>query len=1104
MANIFDTNTNPFDRSQPSAAPKTPFANTGLGIALNTLIGLPAAAAGVGKSIIQQGVKAITNTEQSVAQEIPAFKIGPVSYTPKASVPVVGEEGSGYGANFAKGLFGPGDQESIQKMSGEEAAGQSYPGQGFLGSVLQPVITKLQTSPFSKKLGLDKVAPFLAVGSVLGDTAIGATNPFGGESELNDLSKSFANEFKPATISDALKAKEVPPYIADTFAPKIAAANTPEKVAPILNDLQKAQAVHAAADSETQAAAESIWHDNFAEKYNALSDEMAKTKEDLAAAPERAVELEPQLADLSRQQTSLQSDFADAVRSEEGAPQRAPIAVAATDAAKVASEGKIEPIESGAPKAVGPTTEEARQYANAEDFKAALEKSGTTEIPGYKSAEDFYKAAGKESPIVEEAPRTRAAATSHIAEALGMHGIDFAQTGPEVVKAIQGAHSPAAIKEILISSGIEPKLATRLSIEMVGMKDPAEIEDALHVSRSLDATGKISEWEKGMSAVRKSAGNTLESLAEGKDGKSWSSIVKGYSQNLPKAAKVHFFDYIATPEYVLEKLGLQKGAEMLQAAKDESTTLRKEFINKVVSWKSEVDAATHDDPLSKLRIFLWLDGKARFVAKDMSATELKVAGEIKSWLAELADRMHLPEENRIADYITHIFERTSETGVKETVFDDPDMVELMGQPAKSVYDPFLEARTGKPGYKQDVWASLDAYSKRAARKIAMDPALEEVSSMAKRLDGDAYEYVSSLTHRINMRPTKIDRLIDNFLKQVPGIGNRFGDRPIAYLTSKLRSVFYRGALGLNLSSALRNLSQGANTYAKLGEKATVVGYFKVMTRMMTHNLQDLYDANVLDDAYVQDKKLGVYKTFLEKIDPVLYKFFDTAEKINRGAAFYGAQSKALDKGLSADEALTYAKRIVRETQFSFSAVDSPVALASDLAKVATQMQTYNIKQIEFFVRMAKQKDFAGFARWTLASYAFVYTLGRVFGMTPSQLLPSIGLGGNPTTNLISDLYNVGAGSAQSKASAKTDLGLRAAQLFPAGAQIRKTVQGAEAYGAGKSTTATGKTRYLVPQTVGSLLQNLLFGKSASPEAQAYFDKLNNPKSSTTGENPFNR
>jgi hypothetical protein len=553
-------------------------------------------------------------------------------------------------------------------------------------------------------------------------------------------------------------------------------------------------------------------------------------------------------------------------------------------------------------------------------------------------------------------------------------------------------------------------------------------------------------------------------------------------------SKVHILDYLGTPEYVLEKMGLGRGAEALRTGMEGYQKELPKEIERITNWSERVKAL----PNSSERIFRFLDGKSVILKEE----EHKVADEIKRYLKQWADRLDLPQDKRIAHYITHIFD--PDFIQKEF---DPDLAKIIADKLPGeVYDPFLQKRLGASGYKEDAWAALDAYVKRAVRKSHMDPALDIIQKAAATLDIDSFNYVKRFAHRVNMRPTETENLLDNLVKNV--VGYKFGQRPVANLSRKARQIVYRGTLGLNIGSAIRNLTQGVNTYAKLGEKYTIVGYSKLVSRLLTNNLDELYEHSVLSDNLIQERTLGVYKKGLQKMDTGLFALFDLAEKINRGAAYFGAKSKAIQRGMTEKDAIAYAKRIVRETQFQFSSIDTPVALNDDVVKTFTQMQSFNIKQVEFLGGMVKEKDIAGLIRWVGGSMALVYSLGQLIGMKPTDVIPTVRLGGSPIPSTIgAAVQSVTARTDQQAEDAKKKLKGSIFTVIPAGVQTRKTIQGALALDKGETTTATGKHRYDVPSDFWTALRALAFGPNNLPQAKEYFDGIGKKKEGTSG-NPF--
>jgi len=538
--------------------------------------------------------------------------------------------------------------------------------------------------------------------------------------------------------------------------------------------------------------------------------------------------------------------------------------------------------------------------------------------------------------------------------------------------------------------------------------------------------------------------------------------------------KVGILDYLRTPDRVLKKIGLEKEATHLRGQYEKYVKELPQEIDKITQWSKQVS------PDSNVRIFKYLDGQDVALSKN----ELKVANEIKGYLKGWAEKLGLPEDKRITNYITHIFEK--DFIQKEF---DPDMAKLIKDRVPgSVYDPFVEQRLGKMGYIEDTWRALDAYVKRATRKVNLDPALKQIKEVSKTLEDSQLDYVKKYTAGINMRPTWVDSAFDNTFKQI--FGYRAGQRPTNLLTRTARQAVFRGTLGLNVGTALRNLTQGVNTYAKLGEKYIVKGYWDLLAK----GSDELKQVGVLADNLIQDRNLNVKRQFVQKLDKVLFYFFDTAEKINRGSAYYGAKARALGKGLSEAEAIEAGKKMVRDTQFTFGSIDTPVALQSDIVKMMAQFQTFTLKQAEFLGEMAKNKEYAGLVRYTLGSIAMLYSIGELIGLEPKDMIPSFRIGIPPTLQTPVEIGKAIAGAPDDYGNVPTteerlsNIGESLIPYIPGGVQVKKTIQGLTDVSQGYSESASGRLRYPVAQGVGQTIRGGLFGRHNLPEAQEYYDK----------------
>jgi hypothetical protein len=548
----------------------------------------------------------------------------------------------------------------------------------------------------------------------------------------------------------------------------------------------------------------------------------------------------------------------------------------------------------------------------------------------------------------------------------------------------------------------------------------------------------------------------------------------------PVKNRVNIIDtFLRTPDRVMAKIGLKSEARELRIAMDGYWKELPQNIKKIEQWQKEVPKE------SNVRIFKFLDGQAI----DLRPEEQKVADEVKTWLSQWASRLKLGSDNRISDYITHIFDKEfSQKG-----FDEELAKIITDKVPGSVYNPFTLKRLGAKGYKQDTWLALDAYVKRGTRKVYLDPVLEKLQSKVGSsldvtfLEESQWKFVQKYVSNINMRPTDLDKSIDNVVRSFT---DKFGTRPVTTVTKTLRQMTFLGMLGGNPGSALRNLSQGVNNYAILGEKYTAIGYTAIFKKGA---MAEMEREGVLNAGFIQDKVLSATRKKIQQADKVLFAFFDGAERINRGSAYFGAKAKGLSLGYSEEQAIQYAKSIVRKTQFVFDSVDTPVGMGSDIAKTLFQFQTYTTKQIEFLTEMAKDKNFVGLLRYAVAGTAFVYTIGKAFGMEPKELIPWYRFDTPPSAK-----FPVEVGKALVNAPDKygnqrdlqqkiSDVGKSTIGLIPAGTQIKKSLEGTKALLQGKSTDAAGRAQFDVGGTTAKNIQAFLFGKYAGEDAKAYFD-----------------
>lgn len=462
------------------------------------------------------------------------------------------------------------------------------------------------------------------------------------------------------------------------------------------------------------------------------------------------------------------------------------------------------------------------------------------------------------------------------------------------------------------------------------------------------------------------------------------------NMNTPYRERVTILDKWASPNYVLEKLGMKEQYRALRTAKHEARLDLQQRVNEIVEWKGRVPSKE-----GNIRLAKHLDGQIPLA--QLTPEEQAVAKEIRPLLNEYARKLGLrPGRGFLQDYFPRIWDKSS---MKAELPEDIALrIAESTDPASSIYNPFTQKRKGAEGYKLDTWAALEAYFRRSTRAVHMDPVLKDINAKtAELMDPSQVDYMTKFIERVNFRPTDTDTATDNLVKTY--FGETFGPRPTSAITGKIRRAISRGAFWLNPMTYLRNLTQGVNTYKELGERFTVQGYANMAKKIATRDFAEWHREGVLDGGIVEELAPTAGKQLVRKADTVGFGGMKISEFLNRIPAYEGARAKAMAgkvKGIEKGNeraAIEYAKDIVEKTQFRMDELGLPQALSSDIAKTGLQFQPFTIKQIEFLGRSAKAtaqgdtKEMLGLARYALGSAILLNTVGKAIGLDWKSFLP---------------------------------------------------------------------------------------------------------------------
>jgi len=568
---------------------------------------------------------------------------------------------------------------------------------------------------------------------------------------------------------------------------------------------------------------------------------------------------------------------------------------------------------------------------------------------------------------------------------------------------------------------------------------------------------------------------------------------------------------VTTPERVFQRAGLSDVFDKVREGFDASTRATNGAVRQIGTWAERMDKN------SSQMIFRAMNGER----VTLNANDQAIADEMRSFLRTYAERLGLPEEKRITDYIPHLFESNGKRI-------DPELQRLLKKNAGSdVTSANLKKRLGNEGYKEDVLEALTVYAQRAERQINMQEGMNLLQASKKKVSQEMATYINDQMNIIKNTPDAQAELTKKLDTTLAKIGIKEGSLEKA--SNLARGIIYRATLGFNTGSALRNFSQSTNTFSQLGSVWTSMGAAQAAKTFVTRNVDELVEMNVLDDTLekaLRQARPGANKAgkVINKADDLLWLQFQTAEHMNRATAYFGAKAKALAAGKTEAQARKAGAALARKTQFKFSPIDTPHMLHGPISKNLTQFMSFNIKQVEYLKDMVvgsegmfqrgkngrytlSPKGTWRMARLVGGNMAFMMTAGSLLGMEPEDFIPfyaDLKEGGVPTSPLVQialgDKKNLGiANIVTGKDQYGTEKGR--GEIFsdfvndeligltvPGGTQTKKTMEGLGAVDAGVSETKTGNVRYPISQTDANRVRAGIFGQYNTPEGEAYFDR----------------
>lgn len=595
---------------------------------------------------------------------------------------------------------------------------------------------------------------------------------------------------------------------------------------------------------------------------------------------------------------------------------------------------------------------------------------------------------------------------------------------------------------------------------------------------------------------------------------------------------------LRSPSRILHSLGLDKVFDKIADA--EQVVREKTMAD--MRTIADISIAIKDKKVDIDSLFDYIEGKS----DDIYGSDLEIANQIKAFFNEKRVGMEAIGIKGRDNYMPHFFDK-----------EDKEVVRLFNlkEGGDISFASFKQRIDGNDNYSRDLAKVMRIYAEGYNRKVYLEPALKSLNDVKiikganQALADWVDEYIAQL--RGSAKPGMIEQAYNAAIDKALGT-NKFTSGMVGgnhYRSSLSTARVYSSvaALGFNVSTAVRNLSQMVNTTAAFGGKNSTVGLAKAVKALtlgresaeaqalksagvfdggMTHNWSKELNDMILGSGS-SNKGLKIVKT---GVDASL-SMMKYSEIFLRAQTYFAAEADGIAKGLTGKELADYARRGVLKTQFDTSKLDMPTKLNGPGARSLTQFATFSLKQTEFLGSLAidtfkdpktgkyklvpNKENVGRFISATMLGAGITAVLQPLIGFDPAEFNPlSQQLGEKTAADSIyrSPLVKLAIGDGKGKMglfdvfNANDDMetgealkefwGDNYSSLIPFGAQGKKTMEGLQLIQTGESKNTKGNTRFLYndQDNVGENIKALLFGQYATKAGREW---LNGDKMSLT-------
>lgn len=452
------------------------------------------------------------------------------------------------------------------------------------------------------------------------------------------------------------------------------------------------------------------------------------------------------------------------------------------------------------------------------------------------------------------------------------------------------------------------------------------------------------------------------------------------------------------------------------------------------------------------------------------------------------------------------------------------------KPGRTFFNATLE-RTGDKT-SVDAITGIDKYLEGFSNQLYQTDNIQRLraleNAIREKYAGTTHlsNFVADLTEYTNALAGK-KSMIDRAAESVVGRG-------VYAAANKLKSQVGANMVGANVSSALTNFLPVTQTLATTDKASVGQALFSIVKNVF----KDDGFVNASDFLTSREGADRLAMTNWEKAADKTGWLFKVIDSFTSQLAVRSKYLEGLKNGLSETEAMSQANSWGRKTLAGRSAGEMPTLFNSKTLGFLTQFQLEVNNQMSFLAKdIPRNFNKVGAASATAQLFLYSYlannlyeqVMGRRPGLDPlgvaqqayedysnpnmkksqatknlvgniSNQLPfaSTFTGGRlPIGGAIPDLVGIAQGTADWK---KEAIKPATYLLSPfGGGQIKKTIEGINAYNQGASTTSSGKVRFPIEQNLENRIKTTLFGQYSTKEAQPYFRQGDTPLSDAQSE-----